>query len=296
MEARKRPRYWLHGLLLAATLATTTAIGARMQHDFRNNLPFMGLDEIFSAFSEAFQHPATLAAGLPFSLSLLAILMAHEMGHYLACLRYGLDASLPYFLPAPVLTGTFGAFIRIRSPIFSKRVLFDVAAAGPIAGFVFLIPILAIGLAFSKVIPGIVEESDVRFGTPAMLWLMQHAILPGKSPMDILLHPVARAAWVGLLATALNLIPIGQLDGGHILYSFTGRLHRFVTIGFLLLLLVAGRFFWYGWFLWAFLLFFARRHPSIYDETPLDPVRRRLGWLALAIFLLCFSIAPFESR
>jgi membrane-associated protease RseP (regulator of RpoE activity) len=296
MEVRTRPRYWIHALLFAATLATTSAIGARMQHDFQNNLPFMGLDEVLAAFEDAFSRPGALAAGLPFSLSLLAILMAHEMGHYLACRRYGVDASLPYFLPAPVLTGTFGAFIRIRSPIFSKRVLFDVSAAGPIAGFVMLMPILAAGIAFSKVIPGIAAESDVRFGTPAVLWLMQHAILPGKSPLDILLHPMARAAWVGLLATALNLIPVGQLDGGHILYSIAGRLHRGVSIASLVLLLAAGRFFWYGWLLWAVLLFFARRHPSIYDDTPLGPARLRLSGLTLLIFLLSFTIAPFESR
>src|SRR5579859_3786984 len=190
-----------------------------MQQDFQSNLPAIGVDELWDSFVNGWKQPAALLQGLPFSLTLLTILMAHEFGHYLTCAYYRLNASLPYFLPAPVLTGTFGAFIRIRSPIFYRRVLFDVAVGGPIAGFVFLLPALAIGLAFSKVIPGIADEGSFHYGVPVLLWLMEKAIFPGVNASDIYLHPVARAAWIGLLATALNLLPVGQLDGGHIVYS-----------------------------------------------------------------------------
>ena len=139
------------------------------------------------------------------SLTLMTILLAHEFGHFLTCVYYRLDASLPYFLPAPVLTGTFGAFIRIRSPICYRRTLFDVAVGGPLAGFVFLLPALAIGLAFSKVIPGIGSEGPFHYGTPALLLLLEKAVFPGVATNDIYLHPVARAAWIGLLADRLGI-------------------------------------------------------------------------------------------
>ena len=190
--------------------------------------------------------PGRLLRGLPFSLTLMTILLAHEFGHYLACVYYRVDASLPYFLPSPTLIGTFGAFIRIRSPIYSKRVLFDIGIAGPLAGFVFLLPALAIGLAFSKVIPGIAHQGSVQFGTPPVQWLLEQAIFPGVAPGDIYLHPVARAAWVGVFATALNLLPIGQLDGGHILYALVGERHKLVSKVVIALLVPLGIFFWWA--------------------------------------------------
>jgi membrane-associated protease RseP (regulator of RpoE activity) len=203
------------------------------------------------------------------------------------------DASLPYFLPAPTFTGTLGAFIRIRAPIYSKRVLFDVGVAGPIAGFVFLLPALAIGLAFSKVIPGIGHQGTLSFGTPALLWLLERAIFPGTPVSDIYLHPMARAAWIGILATALNLLPIGQLDGGHILYSIVGDRHKLLSRVFTALLVPIGIFFWPGWLVWAvLLLFFGMRHPAIYDPTEIGAGRTKLAVLSLIIFLLCFTLAP----
>lgn len=292
-HAGSRPRYWLHGLLFLLTLLTTTIVGARMQYNFERNLPAFDLDRDFAAFLSFWRNPDLLLAGLPFSLTLLTILLAHEFGHYLACVYYRVDASLPYFLPAPTFTGTLGAFIRIRAPIFSKRVLFDVGVAGPLAGFVFLLPALAIGLAFSKVLPGIAHQGGVVFGTPALLWLLEHAIFPGARTADIYLHPVARAAWIGILATALNLLPIGQLDGGHILYSIVGERHKLLSRIFTAALIPVGIFFWPGWLLWAvLLLFFGMRHPAIYDPAPLALGRRKLAALSLAIFLLCFTLAP----
>ncbi|MEJ7608892.1 MAG: site-2 protease family protein [Bryobacteraceae bacterium] len=209
---RSRDRYWLHALLLLLTLWTTAAVGARLAENFQNNRAAYLVDDVFGMLPLMLD-PMALAQGLPFSFTLLAILFAHEMGHYLCCRYYGIDASLPYFLPAPSLIGTLGAFIRIRSAIFTKRQLFDIGIAGPLAGFAFILPALAIGLAYSRISPGIVAQGDFQYSSPLLLRLLQLMIFPGVLPGDILLHPVGRAAWAGLLATALNLMPIGQLDG-----------------------------------------------------------------------------------
>lgn len=290
---RSSRRIWLHALLFSLTLLSTCVVGAQMQLSFAAGVP---LDPDFGAFVSWWRHPAILLQGLPFSFTLLAILLAHEFGHYLACVYYGLDASLPYFLPAPTFTGTLGAFIRIRSPIFTKRVLFDVGISGPIAGFVFLLPALSIGLAFSKIIPGIAHQGSLVFGTPGLLWLMEKSIFPGIPTADIYLHPVARAAWIGIFATALNLLPVGQLDGGHILYSLIGEKHRPISRIFIALLIPLGFYCWQGWLLWAgILFFFARRHPSIYDFSEIGQGRRHLGILALAIFALCFTVSPLGA-
>ncbi len=297
-EARFRDRYWLHALLFLVTLASTTTVGASMQFFFDRNLPF-DLDQSFTMYPELWRHPAALLAGLPFSLTLMTILMAHEMGHYVAALRYGVNASLPYFLPSPGL-GTFGAFIRVRSPICSKRALFDIGAAGPLAGFVFLLPALSIGLAFSKVIPGIAKQGSLQFGVPLLEWLFGKLILPGAAASDIYLHPAARAAWVGMLATALNLLPIGQLDGGHIVYALFPRRHGTISLVLSLLLLPLGgaffiypRNFWAGWLLWGLvLLVFGRHHPMVYDSRELDAGRRKVAEVALLVFVLCFTFVP----
>jgi hypothetical protein len=302
-----RERYWLYGLLFLVTLVSTSLVGAAMQLDFDHNVPF-DLERSFELYPWLWHHPAGLLRGLPFSLTLLTILLAHEFGHYLAAVYHGVDASLPYFMPSPFM-GTFGAFIRVRSPICSRRALFDIGIAGPLAGFVFLLPALAVGISLSKAIPGIGHQGSVEFGTPGLEWLLGHAIFPGWQPVDLYLHPVARGAWMGMLATALNLLPVGQLDGGHILYSLFPRLHRRISTSLSLLLLLAGclagavmfhllalpmgRFLWTGWALWgAALLLLGRRHPLVYDPAPLGAGRRRLGWVALAVFLLCFSFAP----
>ncbi len=287
-----RQRYWLHTLLFLLTLFTTTAVGARMAYNFRGNIPVFTGDD-FDLIWYLLRHPSQLWQGLPFSLTLLLILMAHEMGHYIACRYYGIQATLPFFLPAPTLIGTFGAFIRIRSPIYTKKALFDVGVAGPVAGFVFLVPALAIGLAWSKVIPGIASQSDLIFGVPLLQHIMKALLFPGVASSDLYLHPIARAAWVGMLATALNLLPIGQLDGGHILYSFVGKWHKRLSRLFVLILIPIGIFYSYSWLLWAvILLFLGMRHPSILDESPLGAGRRKLGLLALVLFLLCFTVAP----
>ncbi|MBC8166892.1 MAG: site-2 protease family protein, partial [Bryobacteraceae bacterium] len=204
-----KDRYWLHILLLLLALATTTYAGAAFAWSFNQNRPVSAED-----FVPLLRPQFPLLAGLPYSLTLLIVLLAHEFGHYFACRFHGISASLPFFLGVPTIIGTFGAFIRIRSAIESRKQLFDVGIAGPLAGFAFIVPALGIGLAYSKVIPGIASTGDVVFGIPLLVRGLEALIFPGVPASDIYLHPIARAAWVGVLATALNLMPIGQLDGG----------------------------------------------------------------------------------
>jgi membrane-associated protease RseP (regulator of RpoE activity) len=288
-------RAWLHILLLAATLATTTFMGARLADDFANNLPAFNGD-FLSAFSRLAQHPSRLLSGLPFSLTLLTILMAHELGHYIACLYYRIDASWPYFLPAPTLMGTFGAFIRIRSPLYTRRALFDVGVAGPLAGFLFLLPALAIGVAYSKVLPDIATRGDLSFGVPLLERGLQALLFPGVPAADIYLHPIGRGAWVGVLATALNLLPIGQLDGGHLLYALFGERCRWFWRLCIGALVVMGPTVSYNWWFWAaFLAIFALKHPVLYDARPVGRGRVWIAVLSLLILILCFTPIPVDT-
>lgn len=302
MPARRRrwglPR--LHGRVLLAfhlllfllTLVSASLVGSGFMASFEANQPGIVLERDLLHYERVWANPLLLLDGLSYSLPLLAILLAHEFGHYLACVYYRISATLPFFLPAPTFIGTLGAFIRIRQPILSLRQLFDVGVAGPIAGFVFIIPALLIGVSLSKVIPGLGHHGDLVFGTPPLLKFVEWILFPGVPERDILLHPIARAGLVGLLATALNLLPVGQLDGGHIVYAFFPRAHRWVSRGFVLLLLPLG-FLWEGWFFWAALLFvFGLKHPAVFDHTDPGVGRRRLGMLSLAIFLLCFTPTP----
>jgi membrane-associated protease RseP (regulator of RpoE activity) len=290
----RRPRYWLHGLLFALTLFTTLTVGARMQYNFQRNLPtfYIGNDSLDIFPWQWALHPANLALGIPFSFSLLSILMAHEMGHYLYCKRYGVWATLPFFVPFPSLFGTMGAFIRIRSPIESRDALFDIGIAGPIAGFVVAVVVLWISLAFSTSPSGLATLPAIRIQYPLIFQLLNH--WRGGVPFPRLnLHPAAIAAWVGMFATALNLIPGGQLDGGHIVFSLAPRAHRMVSGIVILALLPLGYYFWAGWLIWPILIgFTTMRHPIV-PEWP--GVNRGRYWLAVAaavMLLLTFTPAP----
>jgi membrane-associated protease RseP (regulator of RpoE activity) len=294
---RPRHRYWLHILLLLLTWCTTTLVGARMAHDFARNLPFsFDFMDYVTPWRNLAGLPGYLVDGLPFSVTLLAILLAHEFGHYFAARYYRVDATLPFFVPVPTPIGTFGAFIKIRSAILSRKTLFDIGIAGPLAGFAVLVWPLAVGVSLSKVIPGAGNSGDLIFGTPLIMRCFEWIQFPGVATANISLHPVVRAAWVGLLATALNLLPIGQLDGGHVLYALIGDRTRLLSRIFVAALLPLGIFFSYSWLMWALLLFFfGMRHPSIVDPGPLGRTRAWLAVVALAILILSFTAIPIRA-
>jgi membrane-associated protease RseP (regulator of RpoE activity) len=285
------------GCLFFLTLLTCLLAGTQFAVAYAHNQA-VSLDAFTQTFSLVYRHPAMLLAGLPFALTLMTILMAHELGHYFACRRHHIRSSYPFFIPAPNLIGTFGAFILIRSPIRSVRALFDVGASGPIVGFIAAIPALAYGIVNAKMIPSVAVDgsADLTFGVPMILRLMIAVFQPNAQAADLLLHPVARAAWVGLFATALNLLPVGQLDGGHIVRSVSPRLHRLISLLLPVALVPLGFFQWKGWLVWAVILFALRfvRMMPIYDPEPLDPDRRFAAMVTLIIFVLCFMPAPLK--
>src|SRR5215470_2017665 len=203
--ARARPRpLWLAMVLFLLTVLSTLAVGSEFALSYaQNREPFSGDLNPFAMMLLPFSHPQLLAMGVPFSFTLLSILMAHELGHYFACRIYGIDASYPYFIPAPTLFGTFGAFIRIRSPITTRRALFDVGLAGPVVGFLFAAPAMALGVAWSKIVPGVENGSDLLFGDPPLQRMMNAMFHPHVASASLLMHPIGRAAWMGMFATAL---------------------------------------------------------------------------------------------
>ncbi len=295
------PRWRWAAPLFVATFATTTAIGARLQYNFLAGLPPYSTNTDVFPFAWVWRHPVVLAGGLWFSLPLLAILLAHELGHFLACRYYRLDSTLPLFLPAPTLIGTFGAFIRIRSPFHDRRELFDVGIAGPLAGMALTLPLLAMGLAMSRVLSpaqaALWRQTEfLRFGWPALARGMAAALLPGIAPARIALAPMARAAWLGLLVTMLNLVPGAQLDGGHILYAVAPRLHRSVSWMAMAALALAGWFAWPGWYVFAaFIAAMRVGHPWVPEFEALNGGRKALALLALAVFLACLTLAPVRA-
>jgi membrane-associated protease RseP (regulator of RpoE activity) len=281
--------------LFVLTVLSTLAVGTQFALTYAAGEPPFGRDfSPWAIYANILNHPGLLLAGLPFSFTLMAILLAHELGHFFACRYYGISASYPYFIPAPTIIGTMGAFIRIRSPIINRKALFDVGLAGPVVGFLFALPALAIAVASSKVVPGAQAAAAIQFGNPPLVRLLIAMLRPHVRPADLLLDPVGRAAWVGLFATALNLIPAGQLDGGHMVYALASEKHRQLSIA-VALALVPLAYFWIGWLVWAMLLvLIGFRHPPLLDRWgPLD--RRRLVWAAIGfvIFLLCFIPRPF---
>ncbi len=294
---RFQHRYWLHILLFAVTLATTTVVGGlhyvSFQSDFgAQNIPLSARQLIASIWPH----------GLWYSVTLLLILGAHEMGHYLACRYHQVDATLPYFLPAPLpLTGTIGAFIRIREPFPNRRILFDIGVAGPLAGFALLLPALFLGMALSNVAPLPADFTGWSLGEPLLFrlaaWSIWGTVADGYS---INLHPMAFAAWFGLLATALNLMPFGQLDGGHIAYSALGRRSTVISL-ITIVVAVALTFVSSSWLMMTImmivmLLAFGPRHPSVIDESiELDGARTTIAVVAAVVFVLAFTPVPIEA-
>jgi membrane-associated protease RseP (regulator of RpoE activity) len=293
--------YGVPALLLLLSIATTTAIGARFMQNFIAGLPILAGDTDLWPWPWLFAHPSRFLLGIPFSSSLLAILLAHEFGHYLACRAHNIRCTLPWVLPAPTLSGTLGAVIQIRGFIPGRRSLMDVGVYGPIAGYLVSLVVLAIGFLLSHAAPeGYAQAQLVSFGQPLTLTIVHHAlasIFPGISTFSQAIpHPVLIAGWIGLFITSLNLLPGGQLDGGHILYALAPRIHRVATWLLPILLLVAGIFLWIGWMLWAAILCIpALRHPRVRADEPLDTKRIWLSLAAVAIFALSVSATPFEG-
>jgi len=294
--------YGLPLLLLAVTAVTTTANGARFFQNFAHGLPPVAQDGDLWPWTWLARHPRMLLSGWVFSAPLLGILLIHEFGHYFACRWHRISASLPWLLPAPTLSGTAGAVIRIRSRIPNRNALMDVGAYGPIPGYVA--SLLAVGVGFWLSVPAPADgpEAIVRFGGEPLTLHIVHVILKIWRPelpsfQQLTPHPVLLAGWIGLLITSLNLLPGGQLDGGHILYGFSPRLHRVSTRILPVLLLIAGVFCWAGWVLWGLILLLpAMRHPPVPIWVPLSGGRALLGLIALVILALTFTPTPFYDN
>jgi membrane-associated protease RseP (regulator of RpoE activity) len=300
--ARRHRPYWLHILLLLLTIVTTLVVGARLQYNFTHDLPAFTLETFSDLFPVMWiwAKPARLLLGIPFSATLIGILLAHEFGHFLLAEKNNVYATLPYFIPAPTFIGTFGALIRIKSPIRSRRALFDIGIAGPIAGFLVAVPVLLWGLALSKPMPANIPRSALEFGYPLIFRLCHQLLAPfmphATSLGNLYLHPVGVAAWVGMFATALNLLPGGQFDGGHILYAIAPRFHKWVTRASIVALVPAGLFFWRGWLVWAVILgFTGMRHPLVPSWPGLDPPRRWLALVALLMLVLTLVLSPVRG-
>lgn len=328
--ARPTAREWVrHAGLFLLTAVTATLAGITQALATATNLPGIEPDlaapaswpgyfvyvpayyflSVRELLRQAFLHPDLIAQGATFAAALLAILLAHEAGHYVACLRYRVNATLPFFIPAPplFLAGTFGAFIKIKAPIPTRRALFDIGVAGPLAGFIVIIPVAIAAILTAQPAPPMLVETAATGGTlitfndPPLLRLLASVFalqLEGIAP-----NPFYMAAWIGLLVTSLNLLPVGQLDGGHAVFALFGkRAHAWVgRVGFVsMALLAALGWQWHnspGGFLYAILLFVMLRvpHPQAEDERePLGGARTLVALLTLAVFLLCFVLFPIS--
>jgi membrane-associated protease RseP (regulator of RpoE activity) len=288
-------RLWLHALLLLLTIGSTTVAGA---------LHYLSFVSEFSSQQVPLRW-SVLLQGFWYSGTLLGILGAHEMGHYLLCRRYNVDASLPYFIPMPpllFLTGTLGAVIKIREAFPSRRILFDIGVAGPIAGFVVLVPALFFGMSLSNVVPAPTSGSVLYLGEPLLFKIATLAIIgPVRDGYTVNIHPMVFAAWFGMLATALNLLPFGQLDGGHITYATLGRWSTpisIATVG----TAIAMTFVSVSWVVMTVMMLvmlftLGPRHPRVIDEhEPIGLERTLIAVFALIMFVLCFTPVPIQLQ
>lgn len=277
----------IHLILFLATLATTWLVGIGHYQAFLSGLS----GEV---------PPVSWTSGFWYSAAVLAILGAHEFGHYFMCRRYGVDATLPFFIPAPTLAGTFGAVIRIRSGFPTRAALFDIGVAGPIAGFVVLIPLLLVGMSWSTVVRVPEDFEGMILGTPMLFDLAARVFFDPVPPgYSLNIHPLVFASWFGMLATALNLLPFGQLDGGHLTYALLGR--RSVWISYATLAAAIGlTIYSTSWLvltiiMLVMMLLFGTRHPTVWNEyDALDGKRVAVFVFAIVMLALCFTSAPVE--
>jgi len=276
-HAKKPNRISIHILLFLATVVTTLFAGALLA----DVNPFADLRLLYK--------------GMPFSFALMTILLSHELGHYLMSRRHHVDATLPYFIPAPTIIGTFGAVIKMKSNVPDRRALLDIGAAGPIVGFVLSVPALIIGLKLSYTLPG--EPRGMVFGSSLLLEALTRTMFPNVPDTHVIyLHPVALAGWLGLLVTMMNLLPLGMMDGGHIAYALFGKWHHLISRLMVGVLIVMGIFGWPGWAVWGVVnVFFGLRHPPpVWPDVPLDPKRKIIGAVAALIFIVTFVPTPIS--
>jgi membrane-associated protease RseP (regulator of RpoE activity) len=293
--------YGLPALLLAASAITTTANGARFMQNFLEGLPAGVRDGDLWPWGWLADHPHLFASGFAFSFTLLGILLIHEFGHYLACRAHRIKATLPWVLPAPTLSGTAGAVIQIRSGIPNRDALMDVGIYGPLAGYAASLLALTGGFFLSRPRHAGAPAALVRFGSEPLTLRLLHRLLVHWDPSIPSFtwaspHPVLLAGWIGLFITSLNLLPAGQLDGGHILYAIAPRVHKAFTLLLPLVLFLAGLRYWVGWILWGLLLLLpAMRHPRVPPGSQLSHSRIVLAVAGALIFLLTFTPTPFHD-
>lgn len=269
----------IHLILFVATVFTTLVAGALQQ----------GINIM--------EEPLKIIKGYPFSISIMSILLGHEMGHYFASKKHKTKATLPYFIPAPSIIGTFGAFIKMKSPILTRRALLDIGVSGPIVGFILSLVASIVGLNMSEVVT-LQKHEEVFILGDSILFNLLVKLTFGSIPegKDVLLHPIAFAGWIGLFVTSMNLLPIGQLDGGHVAYAIFGRKHFYISRLMLIFIATLGVFVWYGWLVWAVLLIILGvDHPPImFWESKIDRFRKTVGIISFIIFFLTFIPAPFK--
>jgi membrane-associated protease RseP (regulator of RpoE activity) len=270
---------FLHIILFILTMLSTLFVGA------------------MQTGADILKEPWKIYYGLPFALTLMIILLTHELSHYFASKKHGVNATLPYFIPAPTIIGTFGAFIKMKSPIVTRKALIDIGASGPIAGFIVSVIAVMIGLHLSEIVPLSQTKGALNLGDSILFSFLAQTVL-GVTPADsdILLNPIAFAGWIGLFVTSINLIPVGQLDGGHIAFALLGEKHTRLSFVLVLVMSLLGVLLWEGWIIWAVLLLvLGLRHPPVISwEVPLDTRRKVIGWIAFVIFILTFIPVPFR--
>jgi Zn-dependent protease len=301
---RPAERWWVHWALFVLTFFSVTLSGAVLA----GRLPYYGVLGLVSSLL----HPGPRfwsgwGSGVAFSIPLLAILLAHELGHYLTARRHGVDASPPYFIPAPLISiiGTLGAFIRIRTILTDRRQLLDIGVAGPFAGFVVALPVLVAGMTLSTPVPLLAPDANlllsvggetIPIGGSLLTDLVRHLVIGGTG--GVIISPLGFAGWIGMFVTMLNLLPLAQLDGGHALYAALPRLHGRLALVFWVALGVLGWFTWNGWIVWAAIILVMSRgrlsHPAVLDGTrELPRAGRVMAGLALILFVLTFVARPF---
>lgn len=274
---------WINLVLFVVTLISVLAIAA------------------LSEGAEFWLRPQEILWGLPFAISFMLILGAHELGHYFLARYHNVAVTLPYFIPFPTLWGTLGAFIQLRSPTLTRKQLFDVGVAGPLAGLIVAVPVLFVGLFLSEIQPLPSNgEPYIMEGNSIFYWLSKFLVFgqafPSADGYDVFLHPLAWAGWSGLALTMFNLLPAGQLDGGHVAYVLFGRHARFISLGVVALMILLIPF-WIGWVVWALLIFFLTgvdHPPPLNDVAPIGPGRKFLGYFMILVFLLLFSPVPIQ--